>query len=103
MSIAFVAKAGCAFGAVTLTPCAPVSWTVGADDGVGVPVADALAAAEAGEEVLSDEAASRVPAAVRGNATAPAIKRAKETARAIAPALRLAGSRAQERRPVART
>jgi hypothetical protein len=78
---------------------------VGADDGVTVAFAVGLAVAEsdAGEAVPSDEAASTFQAEVRGMAAPPAMKTAMETASAMAPAFRLAGSHAQERRPVART
>jgi hypothetical protein len=62
-----------------------------------------LASGEAGEASLSDEAACGVSVVVRGSVTAPTVKRAKETAIAMAPALRLAGSHAHERRPVTKT
>lgn len=113
-SIARVANAGCPFGAVTGTPCAtrygvsgssgaPVSWAVGTDDGAALAVAVGLAVAAAAGAVLPEAAASRSAVETRGMVAPPARRRANDVASATAPAFRLAGSHAQERRPVRRT
>src|SRR4051794_22789419 len=92
-SRAFVAYAGCAFGAAAVTPAAstkvlsgsrgsPVSFAVGVrvgvDDGDAVAAAVGLAFTGAALAVLSAEAASRSALATCGRAAAPAMKSAKE-------------------------
>ena len=91
-SIALVAKAGCVFGAVTLTPFATtkgVSGSSGADDGDGVALAPALASDGAAEAPVADEAACGSAVVVPGDAAEHPTTNPKETATATAAAVRL--------------
>ena len=91
-STAFVANAGCVFGAVTLRPFATtngVSGSSGEPDGVGVACAAALASDAAAEASVADEAACGSPVAVPGEPAEHATTNAKETAPPTAAAVRI--------------
>ena len=90
-STALVAKAGCVFGAVTLTPLATrygVSGSSGAPDGGGVALAAVLAWDVAAEVLLEAVVGSCV--VVPGAAAEHPTISAKEAATAMAHAFRLA-------------
>ena len=92
-STAFVAKAGCVFGAVTLTPFATtnvVSGSRGEPDGVGVACATAPASDVAAEVSVADEAACGSPVVVPVDAPEHPTTNDKETATATAADDRLA-------------
>lgn len=82
---------------------APVSPAVGRDDAVALAAVLGLAFPVAARAVLSEATAARSAVGAGGRDRPPAMNRASDKANATAPARRFAGSKAQERRPVART